>query len=247
MDGFQLLTEIRASERFHPIPVIMMSGIDTRDEIGKCLAIGADSYLIKPLRMQELKLLWQHVHSRQKELVFRDLVLNRVMEAAAAHVVLRRQASFRLNRGNPNSASARAASSFDSFGESVSGSDDQISETIATDANASPAAGAAGSSGETGANGSSGSSASTGAAAAVPPLREENDDREFTDMPAATRAETMMLRALQRAKHRAEVAEAKLEALLVRNEQRSALNAGCASASAGAAMSESSNGVESVR
>jgi CheY-like chemotaxis protein len=52
MDGFQLLSEIRKDDRHHHIPVVMMSGIDTRDEIGKCLASGADSYLIKPLRMQ---------------------------------------------------------------------------------------------------------------------------------------------------------------------------------------------------
>ena len=43
MDGFQLLSEIRKHDRFNYIPIVMMSGIDTRDEIGKCLAGGADS------------------------------------------------------------------------------------------------------------------------------------------------------------------------------------------------------------
>ena len=52
----------------------MMSAIDTRDEISKCLASGADSYLIKPLRMQELKLLWQHVLNKKKETMFRAQV-----------------------------------------------------------------------------------------------------------------------------------------------------------------------------
>jgi hypothetical protein len=116
---------------------------------------------------------------------------------------------------------------------------------------AANAAGSAGSAGENSASANDGrrdsnARAGAGGAAAALPLREENDDREFTDMPAATRAETMMLRALQRAKHRAEVAEAKLEALLQRNEQRSAMSAGGASASAGIAT-ESSSGVESVR
>lgn len=59
MDGYQLLTEIRKNPAWNHIPVVMMSGIEGRNDILKCLANGADSYLLKPLRMEELKLLWQ--------------------------------------------------------------------------------------------------------------------------------------------------------------------------------------------
>ena len=78
MDGFQLLQEIRVMDSLNSVPVVMMSGIEGREEISRCLAHGADSYLIKPLRMQEVKLLWQHVMNKKKEVLARQFLLEQL-------------------------------------------------------------------------------------------------------------------------------------------------------------------------
>eukprot|EP00249_Psilotum_nudum_P019425 c27249_g1_i1 orf=88-2379(+) len=60
LSGIDLLDKIMKSEVHRNTPVIMMSSCDSVDIVLKCLRSGAKDFLIKPLRKNELKHLWQH-------------------------------------------------------------------------------------------------------------------------------------------------------------------------------------------
>ncbi|TYG92279.1 hypothetical protein ES288_A11G017500v1 [Gossypium darwinii] len=66
ISGFALLTLIMEHEICKSIPVIMMSSQDSISTVYKCMLRGAADYLVKPLRRNELKNLWQHVWRRQQ-------------------------------------------------------------------------------------------------------------------------------------------------------------------------------------
>ncbi|XP_024954353.2 two-component response regulator-like APRR5 isoform X2 [Citrus sinensis] len=51
------------------IPVIMMSSQDSVSTVYKCMMRGAADYLVKPVRRNELRNLWQHVWRRQSSMV----------------------------------------------------------------------------------------------------------------------------------------------------------------------------------
>ncbi|XVF53283.1 hypothetical protein PTKIN_Ptkin05aG0087000 [Pterospermum kingtungense] len=51
------------------IPVIMMSSQDSISTVFKCMLRGAADYLVKPIRRNELRNLWQHVWRRQSLIV----------------------------------------------------------------------------------------------------------------------------------------------------------------------------------
>jgi CheY-like chemotaxis protein len=59
VDGFEVLSTVKADAKLKHIPIIVMSANDDNDTISKCLRGGADDYLIKPIRMQECKSLTQ--------------------------------------------------------------------------------------------------------------------------------------------------------------------------------------------
>lgn len=61
LSGSDLLGTIMSSEAHKDIPVIMMSSHDSLDVVFKCLLRGAKDFLVKPLRKNELRNLWQHV------------------------------------------------------------------------------------------------------------------------------------------------------------------------------------------
>ncbi|KAL2346669.1 hypothetical protein Fmac_000669 [Flemingia macrophylla] len=63
MDGFKLL-ELVGLEM--DLPVIMLSGNGDTKLVMKGIAHGACDYLLKPVRMEELKNIWQHVIRRKK-------------------------------------------------------------------------------------------------------------------------------------------------------------------------------------
>ncbi|KAK3042844.1 hypothetical protein RJ639_001117 [Escallonia herrerae] len=65
ISGFALLTLITEHEICKNIPVIMMSLHDSVSTVYKCMLRGAADFLVKPLRKNELKNLWQHVWRRQ--------------------------------------------------------------------------------------------------------------------------------------------------------------------------------------
>ncbi|MBA0740865.1 hypothetical protein Gogos_014050 [Gossypium gossypioides] len=65
ISGFALLTLIMEHEICKSIPVIMMSSQHSISTVYKCMLRGAADYLVKPLRRNELRNLWQHVWRRQ--------------------------------------------------------------------------------------------------------------------------------------------------------------------------------------
>ncbi|XP_020115289.1 two-component response regulator-like PRR95 isoform X1 [Ananas comosus] len=65
MSGFGLLSMIMEHETCKNIPVIMMSSHDSVSMVFKCMLKGASDFLVKPIRKNELRNLWQHVWRRQ--------------------------------------------------------------------------------------------------------------------------------------------------------------------------------------
>ncbi|CAM9000643.1 unnamed protein product [Rhodiola kirilowii] len=63
MDGFKLLEHVGLEM---DLPVIMMSADDTKAVVMKGVTHGACDYLIKPVRMDALKNIWQHVVRKKK-------------------------------------------------------------------------------------------------------------------------------------------------------------------------------------
>eukprot|EP00850_Spirogloea_muscicola_P002350 SM000009S23479 [mRNA] locus=s9:227352:231120:+ [translate_table: standard] len=61
LSGIALLTKIMQLDISRRLPVIMMSSLDSIDMVLKCLQKGASDFLVKPVRKNELKNLWQHV------------------------------------------------------------------------------------------------------------------------------------------------------------------------------------------
>lgn len=64
LSGTGLLARIMSHEALEHIPVIMMSSHDAMNVVFKCLSKGAVDFLVKPVRKNELKNLWQHVWRR---------------------------------------------------------------------------------------------------------------------------------------------------------------------------------------
>ncbi|CAK9143990.1 unnamed protein product [Ilex paraguariensis] len=67
ISGYALLTLIMEHDICKNIPVIMMSCHDSISVVLKCMLKGAADFLIKPVRRNELKNLWQHVWRRQMQ------------------------------------------------------------------------------------------------------------------------------------------------------------------------------------
>ncbi|KAI3721337.1 hypothetical protein L2E82_32346 [Cichorium intybus] len=61
LSGIGLLTKIMNHAPRKNIPVIMMSSDDSMGIVFNCLSKGAVDFLVKPIRKNELKNLWQHV------------------------------------------------------------------------------------------------------------------------------------------------------------------------------------------
>ncbi|CBI23090.3 unnamed protein product, partial [Vitis vinifera] len=69
ISGFALLTLVMEHEICKNIPVIMMSSHGSINTVYKCMLRGAADFLVKPVRRNELKNLWQHVWRRQSSTV----------------------------------------------------------------------------------------------------------------------------------------------------------------------------------
>ncbi|PIM97872.1 hypothetical protein CDL12_29652 [Handroanthus impetiginosus] len=65
ISGYALLTLIMEHEVCKNIPVIMMSSHDSVSTVYKCMLRGATDFLVKPIRKNELRNLWQHVWRKQ--------------------------------------------------------------------------------------------------------------------------------------------------------------------------------------
>ncbi|MFN8379445.1 MAG: response regulator [Anaerolineae bacterium] len=55
MDGYDVLRTMKASPELRDIPVIVVSAIDEQESAVRCIEIGADDYLIKPVNPVFLK------------------------------------------------------------------------------------------------------------------------------------------------------------------------------------------------
>lgn len=55
MDGFQVLEEMKADSRLRDVPVIVTSAREGIDNVVRCIALGAEDYLSKPVNMVLLK------------------------------------------------------------------------------------------------------------------------------------------------------------------------------------------------
>ncbi|GMI79729.1 pseudo-response regulator 7 [Hibiscus trionum] len=64
LSGIVLLSKIMSHKTRKNVPVIMMSSHDSIGIVFKCLSKGAVDFLVKPIRKNELKNLWQHVWRR---------------------------------------------------------------------------------------------------------------------------------------------------------------------------------------
>ncbi|KAJ6720338.1 TWO-COMPONENT RESPONSE REGULATOR [Salix viminalis] len=64
LSGIGLLSNIMSHKTCRNIPVIMMSSHDSMNVVFRCLSKGAVDFLVKPIRKNELKILWQHIWRR---------------------------------------------------------------------------------------------------------------------------------------------------------------------------------------
>ncbi|KAL2540921.1 pseudo-response regulator 5 [Abeliophyllum distichum] len=65
ISGYALLTLMMEHDNCKNIPVIMMSSHDSVSTIYSCMLRGAADFLVKPVRRNELRNLWQHVWRRK--------------------------------------------------------------------------------------------------------------------------------------------------------------------------------------
>ena len=52
-DGFQVLQDIKSDENLKTIPVVMLTTTSISDDIVKALKLGANDYIVKPVRFQD--------------------------------------------------------------------------------------------------------------------------------------------------------------------------------------------------
>jgi two-component system, chemotaxis family, response regulator Rcp1 len=54
LDGFEVLEHIRGSAKLKRLPVVVLSGSTNMDEIDRCYNAGANSYICKPIHLDEI-------------------------------------------------------------------------------------------------------------------------------------------------------------------------------------------------
>jgi DNA-binding response OmpR family regulator len=55
LNGLQLIEQIKASDFFNSIPIMILSGEESSETRIKCLNAGADDYVVKPFNPRELE------------------------------------------------------------------------------------------------------------------------------------------------------------------------------------------------
>ena len=75
VDGYQVLAEMKDDPRLREVPVIMTSALDELDSVVRCIEMGAEDYLTKPVNPVLLKarvgssLEKKRLHDQQRELI----------------------------------------------------------------------------------------------------------------------------------------------------------------------------------
>lgn len=55
MDGFSVLEKVKSDAQLRMIPVLMLTSTDDQIEINRCYSLGANSYVVKPIRYEEFQ------------------------------------------------------------------------------------------------------------------------------------------------------------------------------------------------
>ncbi|MBI3011532.1 MAG: response regulator [Candidatus Omnitrophica bacterium] len=55
VDGFTVLEKVKASPKLRAIPVLILTSTDDQAEVNRCYALGANSYVVKPVRYEEFQ------------------------------------------------------------------------------------------------------------------------------------------------------------------------------------------------
>mmetsp|Transcript_13499 Transcript_13499/g.49111 ORF Transcript_13499/g.49111 Transcript_13499/m.49111 type:complete len:242 (+) Transcript_13499:340-1065(+) len=79
IDGLDLLKAVRTSQRYHHVPVIMMSSNEHVGTVWESVRLGAEDYLLKPVGMRDVQHIWTHVWRRR--ILFQRQGVKQVEEA----------------------------------------------------------------------------------------------------------------------------------------------------------------------
>lgn len=55
VDGYALLEKIKGDPQLRAIPVLMLTSTDDQVEVNRCYSLGANSYVVKPIRYEEFQ------------------------------------------------------------------------------------------------------------------------------------------------------------------------------------------------
>ncbi|XP_031478633.2 two-component response regulator ARR5-like isoform X3 [Nymphaea colorata] len=66
MNGFELLKKIKESSTFREIPVVIMSSENVVARIDRCLEEGAEEFIMKPVKLSDLKRLKGYIAKKQR-------------------------------------------------------------------------------------------------------------------------------------------------------------------------------------
>jgi len=67
MDGLELLIFMKNNDKLKDIPVIIMSSDGEMESVATCMSHGARDYLIKPIRIGNVKNLATHINRQKKK------------------------------------------------------------------------------------------------------------------------------------------------------------------------------------
>ena len=67
IDGFEVLSLMQEDERLKEIPVVVMSSDESNNIIANCLKMGAQNYLVKPVRILQCRALVTYMKQKEKK------------------------------------------------------------------------------------------------------------------------------------------------------------------------------------
>lgn len=74
MSGYEVLEELKSRGKLHVLPVIVISAVDGLESVIKCIELGADDYLVKPVNWTLLRarcgVLLERKHLQDREAVY---------------------------------------------------------------------------------------------------------------------------------------------------------------------------------